>query len=347
MSLSRETSVALIFESLIGFWPNSIIIFLFFVQMDQREKSHWSEAAEPGLQPNTISDAGQWGLIEQMEMSWSPADAHLLGFLHRPLVVNLPQRSLWTPHSGSIIGQQAFTLSNVKHHVHFVHLQLKNRKAVVLSRQLCSLVLSQACQKSCSTAALLCSPHSALLTFCPNYQRQLTSPVHRGAGGGLRHRPVPVELESCHMAAAVDWQRSDRRPDASIQAARTETQLLCAGDISPVSPTSFEVSAIIGSNQIIICSKNPILHLQFMTTLKESSNSAPAVFTKHALDGKREHFFQLVSVAFMWSCGDHENNIKYWILFQKVIPFIPQFSTQGDWNHTKEALFQMRESGFF
>lgn len=49
--------------------------------MDQREKSHWSEAAEPGLQPKTISDAGQWGLIEQMEMSWSPTDAHLLCFL--------------------------------------------------------------------------------------------------------------------------------------------------------------------------------------------------------------------------------------------------------------------------
>lgn len=40
MSLSRETSVALLFGSLIGFWPNSIIIFPLFLCKWTREKSH-------------------------------------------------------------------------------------------------------------------------------------------------------------------------------------------------------------------------------------------------------------------------------------------------------------------
>lgn len=106
---------------------------------------------------------GHWGLIQKNRMSWSPTDALVLCFLHH----KLPQRSL-PSRSGPQFSnsKRVFKLSKscIKHHTNLCELATEEQK--ICCSLILRLVLSQACQKSCSTTALLCSPHSlsALIT---------------------------------------------------------------------------------------------------------------------------------------------------------------------------------------
>lgn len=195
MSLSRETSVELISGSLIGFWPNSIIIFLsffFFFHANGPERKVtliWGSETRTAAKHNLTRWTVRPNWANGNELIANRCSFIVLFFPLRPFVSCKFASKVLVDASLGAQSSSNRPLHLATSHITrtFVHLQPKNRKCVVLLCQLCSPLLSQACQKSCSTTALLCSPHSlsALITSA-NSPPRCTEELAAVWGVGLR-----------------------------------------------------------------------------------------------------------------------------------------------------------------
>lgn len=87
-------------------------------------------------------------------------------------------------------------------------------------------------------------------------------------------------------------------------------------------------------NKILICSENPILHLQFITMVKKKAQILPLQCLQNACMIVKGSSFLSASFCDLVIMETISNIGFCFSTFRKRFHLFPEFPTQGDWNHS-------------